>query len=483
MLTPVSYAQVLNPSRSMSSSSPIFLPNISPVEFELYLAGLRRLVNHPSPFTEPAAVSSLMGEVHARMACLLPNYRHQIDGVGNLICIPNDHVPTAPTLYLSAHVDTVPANPSIWTAPFAPHPAYEDEHEIVAQGVNDCKAGVATELWLAELAACGALDLHNVVFTFTFKEEGGGLKTGTALGEAFGSNIPEPSPGSTLLVLENTIRSDPPYLPLVYAAENSSYTIHISGPLVFLRAAQLALADWRPVAISPVHPPSFGLVWTDHAPQGHVCTAPPNKNPLLAALLAADRFTLLCAGDERSHGTVPSSIGHARGTSPDALHRLTLTKRGHFPLAATLGELAPFDHTPAKPLAQSVGFDVSHRCASSPVGAAFLAAGNAGAVAFDRNPGASDATMITSVLAPAYRENLLPLVCGPGTRSQRNAAPPRLTHGPNETFIKPAGRRALATLLALLTRAGHATPVPGIHCNCDTSPCSAESSASPILVR
>jgi hypothetical protein len=107
-----------------------------------------------------------------------------------------------------------------------------------------------------------------------------------------------------------------------------------------------------------------------------------------------------------------------------------------------------------------VGFDVTERCAASPVGAAFLVAVDTGAVAFDRNPGASDATIITSALTPAHREILLPLVCGPGTRSQRTAMPPRFTHGPNETFVKLAGRRALATLLAVLTRAGHVTPAP-----------------------
>jgi len=454
----------------MTRSSSFFLPEVSTAEFEGYLAGLRHLVDQPSPFTAPDTVTAIMDTVHRRMTRSLPNYRHNRDAAGNLICVPAEIIPSAPILYLSAHVDTVPANPSVWTSPFAPHPAFEDEHQLVAQGVNDCKAGVAAQLWLAELAAGGDLDLQNIVFTFTFKEEGSGPKTGSALGEAFGSGLPAPTPGSTLLVLENTIRSDSPYLPLVYAAENSSYTIRLTGPLVALRAAQLALAHWRPVAITPITAPLSEWGWTDHPPQGHVCTAPPDKNPLLAALLAADRFTLLNAGDERSHGTVPSSIGLAPGSTPDAAHRLTLTKRGNFPLAATLAELAPYDYTPVKPLAQSVGFDVTERCAASPVGAAFLAAADAGAVAFDRNPGASDATIITSALTPAYREILLPLVCGPGTRSQRTARPPRFTHGPNETFVKPAGRRALATLLAVLTRAGHVTPAPATRRDRGSSP-------------
>lgn len=262
---------------TMTRSSSFFLPEVSTAEFERYLAGLRHLVDQPSPFTAPDTVTAIMDTVHRRMTRSLPSYRHNRDAAGNLICVPAEIIASAPILYLSAHVDTVPANPSIWTSPFAPHPAFEDEHQLVAQGVNDCKAGVATQLWLAELAACGALDLQNIVFTFTFKEEGSGPKTGTALGEAFGSDLPAPTPGSTLLVLENTIRSDAPYVPLVYAAENSSYTIRLTGPLVALRAAQLALAQWRPVAITPIVAPLSEWMWTDHPPQGHVCTAPPEK--------------------------------------------------------------------------------------------------------------------------------------------------------------------------------------------------------------
>jgi hypothetical protein len=454
------------------------LPEVSPAELECYLVELRRLVDHPSPFTEPAAVAALMTEVRARMSGYLPDYTHQIDPAGNLVCLPPALIPDEPILYLSAHVDTVPAHPALWTAPFAPHPAFEDENQLVAQGVNDCKAGVAAQLWLAALVAQGALTLRNVVFTFTFKEEGAGQKTGTALGAAFGHTLPAPTPGSTLLVLENTVRSDPPYTPLVYAAENSSYTIRLTGSLTTLRAAQLALADWRPVAITPTATPLPVFAWTEHPPQGHVCTAPPAKNPLLAALLASDIFTLLRAGDERSHGTVPSAIGLAQSNAADAPHRLTLTKRGNFPLTATLAELAPYDYTAVKPLTQSVGFDVNDRCSLSPVGAAFLAAADSGAVAFDRNPGASDATIIISALPPAYLETLLPLVCGPGTRSQRGATPPRFTHGPDETFVKPAGRRALSALLAILTRAGHLTPAPATRRDTDTSPTSPPSARS-----
>jgi hypothetical protein len=178
---------------------------------------------------------------------------------------------------------------------------------------------------------------------------------------------------------------------------------------------------------------------------------------LLAALLATDARTLIRAGDERSHGTVPAAIGLAASASADVPHRLTLTKRGHFPLPDVLAELAGFEYSAVKPLALSAGFDVAARCADAPVGAAFIAAVASGHAGFDRNPGSSDATIITSSLPPAYQAQVLPLVYGPGTRSQRLASPPRLTHGPNETFLKVAGRQSLEVLLAALHRAGHLT--------------------------
>ena len=430
-------------------------PALSSASFAAYLDALRWLVSQPSPFTEPARVSRLMAEINTRLETLLPNYIRHLDTAGNLICVPPHIDPQRPLLYLSAHIDTVPSDASLWTAPFAPHPAFEDADQLVAQGVNDCKAGVAAQLWLAHLASTGTVALRNVVFTFTFKEEGAGPKTGVTLGQAFGSILPAPTPGSTLLVMENTVRSDVPYTPLCYTAESSSYTIRLTGTLAELRTAQLALPEWRPVSIAPLADFAGEFTWTHHTPLGHVCTAPADKNPLRAALLANDDETLLRAGDERSHGTVPAAIGRRPAATPATPHRLTLTKRGFYPLPGVLAELAPFAYTPVKPLALSAGFDVADRCHLSPVGAAVLAAAADATIGLDQNPGSSDATIITSSMAPAHQANLLPLVYGPGTRSQRSATPPRLTHGPNETFIKAAGHRSLAGLISILTRAGH----------------------------
>jgi len=431
---------------------------LADASFERYLAHLRWLVAHPSPFTQPEAVTALMSGVRERLARFLPTHDCSLDQAGNFIGVPHAMAMDLPILVLSAHVDTVPGDAALWTPPYAPHPPVETADELVAQGVNDCKAGVAAQLWLAEAAAQGEHTLTNVVFTVTFKEEGAGEKTGTALGRGFGSTLPAPTPGSTLLVLENTVSSKPPFVPEVYAIENSSFTIRLVGSLAELRQALAELPDWRPVAITPVAGSAGAYAWTRHEPLGHVCSAPPEANPLKAALLAAGPHQLLEAGDERSLGTVPAAIG--RAASPDSAppHRLTITKRGNYDYESVVAELGTRPYTAVKPLQISGGFDVSSRCPDNAVGRALLDLAQAGEVRFERNLGASDATIITSSMTPAHRTHLLPLVCGPGTRSQRRAAPPRLTHGPNETFVKAAGARSMALLREAISQAGHLHP-------------------------
>jgi hypothetical protein len=431
------------------------IPPLGSASFKQYLAHLRWLVDHPSPFTRPDAVRELMAGVKERLTRLLPTHTAALDEAGNFIAVPRDLAPDRPLLVLSAHVDTVPGDPGLWTPPFAPHPAVETDAELVAQGVNDCKAGVAAELWLAQGAAEGTWSLSNVVFTVTFKEEGAGPKSGVALGRAFGAALPAPAPGSTLLVLENTVGAKPPFVPQVYAVESSSFTIRLQGSLADLRQTLVDLPDWRPVALTPLDPPDAPYEWSRYTPLGHVCSAPPEANPLKAALLGPADHQFLAAGDERSLGTVPSAIGRAPSAERNPRHRLTITKRGAYSYESVAAELAGREFTAVKPLEISGGFDVTARCPAHPIGQAFLALAQTDEVRFERNLGASDATIITSSMSPTFRDALLPLVCGPGTRSQRSATPPRLTHGPNETFVKSAGARSLALLAEVLRRASH----------------------------
>jgi len=426
--------------------------------FDAYLEHLRWLVSQPSPFTEPEKPAALIAALHERFVALLPSHRFQIDREGNLIGVPLELSSDLPVLYLSAHADTVPFDPALWTAPFTPHPAWENDQELVAQGVNDCKAGVAFQLWLAQVASEHRCSLHQVVFTITSKEEGAGRKSSVAIGEEMGKSLPAPVEGSTLLVLENTVTSAAPYIPQVYAAESGSYAVQLLGTLPELRQALTELPTWRPIAIEPETEVAADYRLQSYVPAGHISTADPAANPLRAAVLAAQDGQLLKAGDTRTTGTVPSSIGIAAGPL-GTRHRLSVTERGQPPLAAVEAQLRGREFRPIKPLHFSTGWDATARVAESAVGRAFLAAADEGNARFARNPGASDATMITASLPAAYRATLLPLVCGPGTRSQREAVPPRLTHGPNETLIKVAAERSLQLLWRVLRSAGHLTEI------------------------
>ena len=430
--------------------------------FDAYLEHLRWLVDQPSPFTEPEKPAALIAALRQRFEGLLTSHRFHLDREGNLIGIPLALMPNEPVLFLSAHADTVPFDPALWTAPFTPYPAWENEQEIVAQGVNDCKAGVAFQLWLAQVAGEKRCTLRQVVFTITSKEEGAGRKSSVAIGQAMGTTLPAPVAGSTLLVLENTVTSASPYVPQVYAAESGSYAVQLLGTLPELRQALTELPSWRPISIEPEAEIVADYLIESYRPAGHISTADPTANPLRAAVLAAQDGQLLKAGDTRTTGTVPSSIGIAPGPL-GTRHRLSVTERGQPPLAFVEAQLRGRDFRPIKPLHFSAGWDATARVTESAIGRAFLAAADHGDALFARNPGASDATMITASLPPAYRSTLLPLVCGPGTRSQRDAVPARLTHGPNETLIKIAAERSLQLLWHVLRSAGHLTESPQSH--------------------
>ena len=98
---------------SLPVQTPTALPQAS---FEVYLEELRWLVGQPSPFTEPQRVALVLAGINSRLETYLPAYRRHIDEAGNLVCLPPDFTAGRPLVFLSAHVDTVPFQPSLWTA-------------------------------------------------------------------------------------------------------------------------------------------------------------------------------------------------------------------------------------------------------------------------------------------------------------------------------------------------------------------------------
>jgi len=102
-------------------------------------------------------------------------------------------------------------------------------------------------MWLATLTQNTGLNLQNIAFTITFKEEGPGIKTGSTIGRALGNTLPIPDAGATFLVLENTVTVTPKSEFCIYVSERSSYTICVSGTLAELDDVLTHLVDRIPV--------------------------------------------------------------------------------------------------------------------------------------------------------------------------------------------------------------------------------------------
>lgn len=416
---------------------------------ERYFAHLRALAALPSVFTRPDEVAKAMAYCKKALSSALSGYTLREDKGHNLLAVPNHFDLEKPLLYLSAHVDTVDARQDEWDAPFSPFVPYESPREIVGRGVSDCKAGVAFQLFVAELAGAGELSLANLIFTLSFKEEGAGYKSATHIGRALGKSLPVSKAETLLLVLENTVTTGPTPALGLYTAERGNFVIEVSGPLAVLKQTLAQLQAWNPICIYPETEPAG---WTEVLTQkgGHACSVPRDKNRLTEMILSAEETDLLAAGEPDSFGVIPTEI--KRGKSPSSLvHTLILSNRSFDSLPAIHGQLKGIDYRERKAFAISPGMDMRSRWEGSPFQAALSAIGPQPLpVALEHNTGISDASTIVNTMDPTLADRFFPVVMGPGTRSQRHASPQRLTHGKNETFDKESGLRATATLFNIL---------------------------------
>jgi len=416
-----------------------------------YFAHLRNLAAIPSVFTRPGDVEKAMAYCKKALSSALSGYTIREDKGRNLLAVPYELDLKKPLLYLSAHVDTVDAHKDEWDAPFTPFVPYEDENELVGRGVSDCKAGVAFQLFLAELAGSGALSLENLIFTLTFKEEGAGEKSATHIGRALGRDLPVSETETLLLVLENTVTTGASPSLGLYTAEKGNFVIEVNGSLDELRKNLEHLRSWNPVCIYPATVPES---WTETLTQkgGHACSIPREQNRLTEIILAAKRTDLLCAGEPNSFGVIPTEIklGH---TSTPLSHTLVLSNRTFDSLASIRGQLTGIRYRELKDFSISPGMDMRSRWEGSTIQTALAAmAPQPLPVVIDHNTGISDASTILNTMDPRIVDHFFPVVMGPGTRSQRHTIPQRLTHGKNETFNKKSGIQATTALLNTLKK-------------------------------
>ena len=416
-----------------------------------YFAHLRNLAALPSVFTRPGDVEHAMAYCKTALSSALSGYTIREDKGKNLLALPGSIDRQKPIVYLSAHVDTVDADKTEWDAPFSPFEPYEDEAELVGRGVSDCKAGVAFQLFLAELAGAGELCLENLIFTVTFKEEGAGDKSAAHIGRDLGKSLPVSEAETLLFVLENTVTTgESPCLGL-YTAERSNFVIEVTGPLAELRRTLDHLPSWNPVCIYPDTPPD---AWPETLTQkgGHVCSVPRDKNRLTDIILTAENSDLLCAGTPDSFGVIPTEIKRGNAPEPTA-HTLVLSNRTFDGLASVRRQLTGLCYRELKAFSISPGMDMRNRWAGSTLQRAVDAMGTQPLpVTLDHNTGISDASTIVNTMAPPLADRFFPVVIGPGTRSQRQATPQRLTHGKNETFDKKTGIQGTSVIFNLLKK-------------------------------
>ena len=409
------------------------------VNFDTYLECLRELMAFPTLFTRPDQIESAMAWCREFLNRHLEGYKVYRDRQNNLIACPEDIDFRKDIIYLSAHLDTVDADVSEWDAPFSPFSLYEDENQMVGRGVSDCKAGVAFELFLATLAGSGQINLSNLVFTITFKEEGAGQKTARQIGNDLGETLPISEKDTFFIVLENNITVAAPPVLHFYTAERGNFVIRVSETIDRLKLILSGLTQWNPVSIRP----DTDALGPDPAifsqKGGHVCSVSRDENLLTQIIEQSENTDLLQAGDESGFGVVPSTIFQGSGESP-VVHHLVLSNRSFDTLEEVRTQLEGIAYKEVKDfsISQGMNFDdafLQHHLYR------FIKDYSSDDLEINHthNIGASDATIVTRCMPPELLHRFYPIVMGPGTRSQRHATPPRLTHGKNETFEKQSG--------------------------------------------
>ena len=423
---------------------------------ELFFSHLRRLAAIPTVFSRPEDVKKGMAYCRGVFQRTLPSHTLQSDAGGNLRVVPKQMNKRKPILYLSAHVDTVDADPSMWDAPFSPFVPYETGEAIVGRGVSDCKAGVVFQLFLAELAAKQEIALDNTVFTLSFKEEGAGHKSAVHMGRDLGQTLPVSDVETLLLVLENTVTTgDAPSLGL-YTAEKGNFVIELKGSLGELQQSLTRLNGWNPICIYPEQRPA---TWAETLTQkgGHACSIPREKNRLTEVILAASGQALLSAGDPTSFGVIPTEILKGE-TQRETAHTLILGRRSFDSLPEILEQLQGITYRELKEFAISPGMDIRDRWQESTLAQTLDTMGPLPLpISLEHNTGISDASTLINTMEPTLTDRVFPVVAGPGTRSQRDTTPQRLTHGKNETFDKKSGLQATASLVLILQALGFVT--------------------------
>lgn len=436
------------------------LHGISDVDFSNFLESLTVLISRKTVFYDDYAIDLCISYIEQYFHETLPAWKTWRDNKGNLICINRLFNSGAPGVFLSAHVDTVDANQSEWLTSDDPFRATETDTHIIGRGANDCKAGVAFMMLVAKLIASGCSHLNNVVFLFSFREEGNAEKTSTEIAKNIGSTICISSVKNAILCLENTvsISGDGRHTFGLYDREPCNVFASLSGSLQQLRRFFLNNNAWKPVFIEPSVGSFRNIVATKmhSGVSGHIATTDNADNVLYRQIMnPRNDGKLLSGGDLTQLSALKNSI--------------TIDEHGDYPyhhVIANCRDYVSISDIKSNVMAFGIPHcEFHHDCAFAEGGDFRLALKKAGipslfmsvanqkiAPYIGANPGRSDASALWNGLSPELKKRVVPFVIGPGSRSHSSVGILRKTHGPDEGFHKESGRHAIDALLEFIAK-------------------------------
>ena len=162
-------------------------------------------------------------------------------------------------------------------------------------------------------------------------------------------------------------------------------------------------------------------------------------------------FTAGSTVDLPNTSDVKESERGARGQRGDT--HLILSNRSFDALDRVQKQVQGLSYEEMKPFSFSQGMDVRQKLSQSPLAECLADCRTEDLdIELTDNIGCSDASIVYNTVNPAIRKKLLPIIMGPGTRSQAHADPPRFTHGRNETFDQESGRQAMIYITDVLSR-------------------------------
>lgn len=420
--------------------------------YKEYLTLLKSLVGIKTVYDDKVGIKKALDFCKQVLEKSLINYHVYFDKEGNLICINKNINSQNDIVYLSSHIDTVSVSGQHWDKKFKPFTTYEDEESVVGRGVNDDKAGVAYQLFLAKFLATNFPNTSNIVFTITRQEEQGGM-TASEIGRQLGKHLPM-RPKNYLLTLENNIKMTDPITLNINYGEQSAFGIEVVDIFPNIKRFLIQNMDpWNPTSATPEND-IRNLKWNKlEQTGGHAATCKREKN-LLYQLIVENNVNelVLKAGTDKAISNIPDTIYQAT-TNSSIPHRVIFDLRTNDKTDSVVRALnnckicyrfiKKLDH----------GYNVKNRLLKDKIYKKMLSVKPKELkINFERNLGSTDSGTIYRYCDSSLKHKFLPITMGPGCGSQRNAVPPRLSHGVNETYMKKPGLEAIKYITQLLNK-------------------------------